>query len=390
MQAYIIPSFDPDKVYWWISLSGGKDSFTMAYALYLWYAENCCSFQGEGIYIKQWDEVGISEHLRRNISWMPITVIHGEEDTLKNTNYSFGSQAPCSKCSQVRKNVGDQHIAHQYKQGYYNILARGLHFTDMAISYLWRDFWGIDTEQFANTLEKGNPLVKLKPLENYYLAKPLCYVREFECEQFTKLFKYVPICCGCPACSFPSRRDIVEDSLGMLFSSELWEFGIHGIPSYLNNIKAPESIYEISMPGKENKCSRLSPEFSDFAIQYWKSREKRIACAFNDSEFLDSIGYKYLRTHEWSYNNQLFLPKYYTGTTLSNEEKMLIATVGPLWGAIGFFDKSFRNSVLSLQFEMFGINIDELWSQVNPILQEYYLSKPLSFRCECLDDNTHN
>ena len=388
MQTYIIPSFDPDKVYWWVSVSGGKDSFTMAYALYLWYTENGRSFQGEGIYIQQWDEVGISEHLRRNISWMPITVIHGEEETLKHTKYTLGSQAPCSKCSQVRKTVGDKFIGQHFKKGYYNILARGLHFTDMAVSYLWRDFWGIDTEQFANALEKGTPLVKLESLENYYLAKPLCYVREFECEHFAKLINYVPICCGCPACRFPSRRDIVEDSLGMLFTSELWEFDIHGIPTYLKNIKAPDSIHEISLPGKEMKCSRLSPEFSDFAIHYWKSREKRFDNVFDKSEFLDSIGCKYLLTHERCYNNHCFLPKFYTSTELTNAEKMLIATVGPFWGAIGFFDKRFRNSILSLQSEIFGINIDEYWSQVNPILQEYYLSKPLGFRCGCLDNYT--
>lgn len=375
MKNFIIESFDPNKIYWWTSMSGGKDSYTMAYALYLWYKQNGYSFQGEGLYIKQWNEMGIADHLRRNISWMPITEIHGEEETLKHTKYTIGSQAPCSKCSQVRKAVGDLFIAQHHKPGYYNILARGLHFTDMAISYLWRDFWGIDTVQFANSLEKGNPLVKLHPIENYFLAKPLCYVREYECEQFSNYFKYVPICCGCPACRFPSRRDIVEDSIGMLFSNDLWEFDVYGINNYLKRIDAPDLLKELSYPGKEKKCSRLSPEFSAFAYQYWKSHEKRIHIPFNDCDYLDSIGCRYLQQHETNYSDHLFLPKYYAEVELSSVEKMLIATVGPFWGAIGYNNRSLRNKVLSIQTEVFGICIDELWSHINPILQEYYRNK---------------
>lgn len=383
MHNYIIPSFDPSRVYWWISVSGGKDSFTMAYALYLWYRKNGYSFNGEGIYIKQWNEAGIANHLRDAIPWMPITVIHGEEETQKRTKYTVGSQAPCSKCSHVRKALGDQFIVQHFKQGYYNILARGLHFTDMTISYLWRDFWGIDTVQFAKTLEKGNPLVQLDLIDNYYLAKPLCYVREYECEQFSKSFKYVPICCGCPACRFPSRRDIVEDSLGMLFSSQLWEFDVHGIKDYLKRINAPDSLQELSLRGREMKCSRLSPEFSDFAIQYWRSHEKRINIAFDNSLFLDSIGCSYLQKHEWNHSSHLFLPKYYAETEIPDVEKMLIATVGPLWGAIGYYDSNFRSSILSIQTEIFGINIDKLWSQVTPILREYYQKMSVSSSCKC-------
>ena len=382
MQTYIIPSLDPSKVYWWVSLSGGKDSFTMAYAIFLWYKKNHYSFHGEGLYIKQWIETGIYDHLCHSIAWMPITVIHGEEETRRYTNYKAGSQAPCSMCSYVRKFLGDQYIIKNFKQGYYNVLSRGLHLTDMSISYLWRDFWGIDTVLFADSLEKGNPFVKLGPVDNYFLAKPLCFVREFECEQFAKFYNYFPVCCGCPACRFPSRRDIVEDSLCMLFQSQLWEFDVYGINAYLERICAPHSLRETSLPGKEKKCSRITPDFSDFAIKYWRSHEKRTKITFDKHQYLDYVGCNYLQKHEWCFSRNLFLPKYYAETELSAGEKMLIATVGPLWGAVAYFDSSFKNKVLSMQAEIFGIIIDELWTQVNPILQAYYQNRVIGFGCQ--------
>lgn len=51
---------------------------------------------------------------------------------------------------------------------------------------------------------------------------------------------------------------------------------------------------------------------------------------------------------------------------------MMIATVGPFWGAAGYHNKDFKEYVFSLQAEIFGIRTDHLWTQVNPILQDYY------------------
>lgn len=372
MHNNIISAIDPNKVYWWFSLSGGKDSFTMAYALYLWYKENNYSFNGEGIYIKQWGETGIYNHLCKSIDWMPITRINGEEQTLLVTNYKQGNQAPCSACSSVRKLLGDKYITENYKDGFYNIISRGLHLTDMTISYLWRNYCGIDTVLFAKSLNKGKPFEKLELNNNLFLAKPLCLVREYECEQFARLYNYIPVCCGCPACRYPSRRDIVEESLSLFFHNDLWEFDIYGISSYLHAISAPEIIKDISLPGKETKCARLSSDFCTFAYKYWKLHEKGMDLAFDNNRFLDDIGNDFIVNHIHCLTNKLYLPKFFSGEELSREELMMIATVGPFWGAAGYHNKDFKEFVFSLQAEIFGIRTDHLWTQVNPILQDYY------------------
>ncbi|MBQ7347260.1 MAG: hypothetical protein IJW55_04825 [Clostridia bacterium] len=379
MKNNILHTINPNKIYWWFSLSGGKDSYTMALAVYLWYQKYNYVFLGEGFFIKQWSDNDdkIYKHLCNNIYWMPVIMVDGITKTNDYTCYRPGEQAPCANCSKVRKEMGDQYILEHLKKGYYNIIARGLHLTDMAISYLWRIFWRINITNFAETLEKGNPFEKLALENDIYLAKPLCYVREFECEQFSKLFQYKPICCGCPACRYPSRRDIVEETLRLFFKDELWEFNVKGIDIYLNRTNA-SCIKEISLKGRERKCSHLTLEFADYSLKYWKANEKKSLVDklnFNSTNFLDNIGCNFLVKSNLYHIDDFFLPKFFSEAPLYVEEKMMIATVGPFWGAIGYHNLSKRNYAFQLQEKIYGIKIDQLWSQVTPILQSFYKEK---------------
>lgn len=376
MKKNIISIMDPNKVFWWISVSGGKDSYAMALALFLWYKKNNYIFNGEGIFINQWSKDEIYYYLCKKIDWMPVRIIDAVNETSVYTNYKIGMQAPCSRCSQVRKDIGDAYIMQYYRNGYYNVLARGLHLTDMAISYLWRNFWGIDTIVFAEKLEKGKPFEKLNLKKEIYLAKPLCLVREYECEQFSNYHQYKAICCGCPACAFPSRRDIVEESLRQLLDDALWEFSINGISVYLDRIDVgSNNIKECSLQGEESKHPHLSFDFIEYALKYWKSCIKRINTKFDTNNYLDDIGYNYLVNNVYCLSDKIYMPKFFSDIELSKKEKIMVATVGPFWGAIGYSDTQKRDSILQLQYDICNIKIDKLWSQVNSILNSYYKAK---------------
>lgn len=370
MQKYITPHFNPSKIYWWFSLSGGKDSFVMAHSIKEWYKLNNFSFYAEGFCISQWNKYTPYSLLKEQISWMPITIIDSIDLTRNTIKYTFGSQAPCSACSLIRKNVGDSYITDNYKDGYVNIIARGLHLSDMAISYLWRIFWDINIDSFTNKLEKGNPLVKLNMQSITYLAKPLCFVREYETQEYSNQLNFHSICCGCPTCRYPSRRDIIEESLKLLFSSIKWEFEVYGIRNYLKLIGGNTSIEEISLSGLELKRSHLPVEFFDYMLNNYKNKD--FYNYSNSKYFLDDIGAEYLTKHRKYDLDKIIQPKLYSDVPLTVPEKSIIATVGPLWGCIGYQNKLVRNKLIEFQNSKYNIKIDHQWSQVIPFLEDFY------------------
>ena len=371
MQKQILPFFNPSKIYWWFSLSGGKDSFVMAHGLKEWYTRNNYAFSGEGFCVRQWSKDTLYSVLQSQITWMPVIIIDGLDATNDTIKYVYGSQAPCHKCSLVRKSLGDAYILDHFKKGYVNILARGLHLSDMAISYLWRVFWHIDINAFASNVEKGKPLVKLNFHPNLYLAKPLCYVRELETQLYASHVNYCSICCGCPACIYPSRRDIVEESLRLLFTSEKWEFDVPGIRAYLNQIGASSEIEKISLPGTERKRPHLPNGFFEYAVDTFIAKKASVNFPCS-SVYLDEIGTRYITHYDSFHSTTVLSPKLYCEKPLTHVDKVMIATVGPFWGCVGYQDKDIRNYLLEQQNRIFGYNINQLWSQVIPFLREYY------------------
>lgn len=384
MQKYIIPHFNPSQIYWWFSLSGGKDSFVMAHSIKEWYELNHFSFYAEGFCVRQWNENISYLLLQKQISWMPVTIIDGVDLTRNAVNYISGNQAPCQACSAIRKSIGDSFIRSNYKKGYINIIARGLHLSDMAISYLWRIFWDINIDSFAKKLEKGNPLVKLNIQSDTYLAKPLCFVREYETQKYASQLKFCSICCGCPACRYPSRRDIIEESLKLLFSSKKWEFEVYGIRNYLKLIEGNDSIEEISLSGLESKNPHLPVDFFDYMLNKFKSKYFYDCsdCGF----FLDDIGAEYITKYTRFNSDEILQPKLYSGVPLTSPEKSMIATVGPFWGCVGYQNKLMRNKLIELQNDKYNVKIDYLWSQVIPLLKDYYSHTVYDSTVCCLYD----
>lgn len=178
MRHHIEPSFDVESIRWWFSLSGGKDSFAMALAIKFWYQERGKKLDARGFHISQWSS-NIFKYINEQLPWLKITHIDGKDLTKNRIRYKFGDQAPCRECSDIRRELNDQLIRScQEKPTKTNLLARGLHLTDTAVSLLWRRALGYQPVHHLISKEKGRPLIRL--WEGTYLAKPLCYSREFE------------------------------------------------------------------------------------------------------------------------------------------------------------------------------------------------------------------
>ena len=106
MQSFVLQNFDPAQICWWLSLSGGKDSFVMAHILRDWYDDFGVPFRAYGFLIDQWG-VPVATQAAQMIDWLPVEVIDARSDTYSRTKYESGQQAPCRKCSDVRHDMTD-------------------------------------------------------------------------------------------------------------------------------------------------------------------------------------------------------------------------------------------------------------------------------------------
>jgi tRNA(Ile)-lysidine synthase TilS/MesJ len=379
MHKHVLHSFNPEDIFWWLSLSGGKDSYTMAKALKHWYDTNGYKMTACGLTIDQWGNPFLKK-LNESFQWLDLKIIDAKEKTLKYTKYQNGRQAPCRECADVRRTFTNQIISAN-KTRKINFIARGLHLSDTAVSLLWRYVWGRDP--FQSILEEGkyHPLKKL--WENSYLVKPLFYMREFETQRYAILNKFQPLCCGCPACHFPSRRDIVEETIVEFFRTPLWEFNVPGVINlidYFAGIGTSKVLKEFSMPGTELKSCHLPEDFNDFVIDYYRTKligsvKQSIMNAFNDLD-LDKIG-----TRRLCDNTPLFKCKKLPIPALLKDNRVItdgaesmITALGPFWGAIGLVPPQKRRA-FALQEKIFGIKINQSFSHVIDVLNIYYRRK---------------
>jgi tRNA(Ile)-lysidine synthase TilS/MesJ len=374
MENFVIPYYDMNNIYWWFSLSGGKDSYSMCLGVYLWYCQKRFKFQGSAFTIKQWDNK-VYESLKKQIDWIDIICIDALQETKNEINYQYGEQAPCNPCSSIRKSMGDTVLATMMDKNKINLIARGAHLSDTAISYLWR--WAYyDNIQPSFFSSKYQPLVQIN--DHIYLAKPLFYVREFETQDFSQKHNYTHACCMCPSCVFPSRRNIVEESLLYLYKNDnnnLWEFSVPGIADYLNLTKINiQDLTNISIKGFVNKINHIPDSFYSFVIDYFQREMKLIDIKeFNHNECLDDIGKNSLLSGEKvEFKEKLPTPKFFElESHLTEYEYRMIATLGPLWGFVGLLGNQ-KKSTIELQTKFFDFTPDIAWSQVNSMLNLFY------------------
>ena len=375
MNNFIISRFNPNEIHWWFSMSGGKDSYSMCLGIYLWYIQNGYDFKGTGFMIKQWDN-DVLRMLQKQIDWLRIICVDAYDETQKVLNYQDGDQAPCKRCSDIRKSAGDRELFPLMDRNKVNLIVRGLHLSDTAISYLWRWVFNDFVNKSLHTV-KYLPLTQIK--EHVFLAKPLAFTREIETEEYSKMFGYISSCCKCPACRYPSRRDIVEESILYIYRSanlDYWELSVPGITDYFEH-NAPndwKELINISVGGFAHKCNHIPDDFYSFAFDYFDSKMRYLDLSiFDINNCLDDIGRDGILTGEKKiYSGKIPIPKFFCkDLSLSEYERRMIATLGPFWGFIGL-DKEQHKQVMRLQNDILGYMPNKMWEQVNYLLNIFY------------------
>ncbi len=387
MERHVLTAFDPSDIFWWFSVSGGKDSFAMVHGIQNWYNRNGISAEIAVFHINQWGG-RTTECIVKHFKEYDFRIIDGCALTGSRTKYEFGQQAPCRECADVRRDLNDELVySESLKNNKINFICRALHLSDVAVSLLWRYSILNDPVSDMTKAQKGQPLSRL--WHNTFLAKPLSYVREYEAQQYAQSLHFEPVCCGCPACLFPSRRDIVEETLLQFNRSTLWEFSVPGLNDLLCHWVDAETAYasqNLSAPGLEIKKAHLPVDFGDFAVDFFRKKggselPRKIRSLFDPNVDLDEIGRKRLEEyHPLVQAKRLPLPSLLSGEkSINNLEALMIGALGPFWGAIGLThtlsEKAFR-----LQRLCYDLSIDKKWNHVTQLLNEYYrrnyVSKP--------------
>ena len=94
INSFIVNKYDLNNIHWFFSLSGGKDSFTMAKAIELWYSSRSFIFNATGIFIDQWDD-NVKEHIKKEFGWLnEVIILDGKNKTSQIIGELNGYQAP--------------------------------------------------------------------------------------------------------------------------------------------------------------------------------------------------------------------------------------------------------------------------------------------------------
>lgn len=370
MKLHVIPWFNLEKILWVFSISGGKDSYAMCEGIHTWYETQGKKLNAIGVYIWQWGNENPQDYFEKSFPWLHnIQIINAREYTdflLKGGNTQ---QAPCRTCSDIRHYFSDTFL-NKIDTNDPVLLCRGLHMTDMVISILWRLVWFGIGERLKG---KGFPLTNIST--NIFLAKPLCFAREYECQMYSAENNYTPFTCKCPAHLYPSRRDIIEESVRQFYTSPLWEFDVPGSEYYLYNIteiKDIQYLKAISLSGHETKRNTIPDAYFEFARDYFLQNENTYF-ANNSDMLLEDSCYDYLMHGVYgSLRDRKCGCKLFTSPhLLSRFDLKMIGTLGPFWASMALPPQQ-REYYRSLQEKKWGFSTDIYWSQVYFLLEMYY------------------
>jgi len=375
LRKHVLPRFSPERIFWCLSVSGGKDSYCLAHSLMAWYEERNLNFHGIGLHIDQWG--GAVREIQELIPWLEIHIVNARSMTASHTGYTPGMQAPCRKCSDVRRLCTDTYLRTIPQNFEAVFVARALHLSDTAVSLLWRHTFGIDAAGDMVKANKAAPIAKLSYAN--YLVKPFSFVREFEAQAYAYSNGYTKLCCGCPACNMPGRRDIVEESILNILHSPFWEFQIPGLADlldYYSGYQTWNEIMQASTPGIEKKVPHLSNSFFDFAVDYYLSKLKTSLKQPNHLQLdydkdLDVIGIQkiFSSLHPLKINRLPAPALLIRPDSLTLLERKLISCLGPFWGALSL-NRSTRDTALEYQQQLFGLAFDKDLSFVTDLIRK--------------------
>lgn len=370
MKLHILPKFEPDKIHWVFSISGGKDSYVLCESIRNWYNAHSLPLKASGIYIWQWGEENPQEFLQNTFPWLQnLQVIDTRTCTASLLKNGKNQQAPCRSCSDIRHHFSDIYLE-QLNTNCPILLCRGLHMTDMIISILWRLIWFGP----GNRLEgKGKPLVHLT--KNAYLAKPLCFVREYESQMYAFQNNYTPLRCDCPAHLYPSRRDIIEESIRQFYTSPLWEFDVPGSDQYLHDTAGLSDISylkSISLCGQEAKENTIPDGYFEFAKKHFL-QSNIPDTLFASAPLLENYAADFLSFGAYSNHPEYkFSCKLLSDpNSISSFDLKMIGTLGPFWAS--FVLPPHQRELFNLtQKQIWGFVPDVNWSQVYSLMNLYY------------------
>jgi tRNA(Ile)-lysidine synthase TilS/MesJ len=378
MKTHVLPLFAPEDIAWWFSVSGGKDSYALLKGMEEWYAINGIQFNCHAFHINQWGGPAATwiQHIFRDV---PLTILDARESTKLSTNYQTGMQAPCGSCSGVRHSYTDQLLKSQRGNARVNIVARGLHLSDLCTSLVWRRIIGLDAVTEMLRQGKGQPLYQLP--QGFWIAKPLTYIREYESAAFAEALGFRAACCGCPACHYPSRRDIIEETVLEILPGPLWEFSMPGLDDLLSHYGSTTTFDNArlqSAPGTITKRPHLPRDLADFAVARYAQvlsfpRTRQILSnQLTDEEILDNAGRDwFLALCAPEERPRIPTPALLVvPEALSSFQKKMVLSLGPFWGAPSLGPRQ-HTKALDLQERVFGVRPDKLWGQVHNIIHAH-------------------
>jgi hypothetical protein len=393
MNDFVIPVVNPSRVVWLFSLSGGIDSMSMRELVKLWYQQEGRAFREFPFHLNQWNGPASLAFEHSEVG-VPVTTLDAVSYTATKVNYKLGQQAPCGACSSVRHELSDRVLTlarDKYGMAFEYIVARGHHLTDLAVSLLWRYLVGRQPAQDMLQAQKGSPLQQLT--HRGFIGKPLIYFLKGEIQEFAIESGIRSFCCGCPACLFPGRRDIVTDTAVRVLRNidPMWEFSAPGISeiitSWSHNGSRLESVRSISHAPAYQSVSRLLPNAAEHVQEFYeenldKTRLQAAAHLFTTDLRLDDLGFQALagQGHSAEFSDSLPIPNFFLALSRGEDFMPSLANSlmwlcrGPFWAAF-VLPHTARERVLSLQDNLFPrLNFDERWSHVTPFLHWYYAS----------------
>jgi len=349
---YIETLFPAEDILWVFSLSGGKDSFSMFQAIAHWYAVHKKKFTYRNIHIRQW---GMGEPDTLALQYAEI-LDYTQETLLLNKKARV--QAPCRECANIRRLATDGFIESLSHPGPV-FIARGLHLTDTAVSFAWRHFFGIPPLLDSQKNNKYQPITRLK--NNIYLAKPLCFTREYETSSYAGNLRLQFSTCACPAPEAPPRRDIIKELLPSL-PHKIWELEIEDIENYIAHWGGEDAVEFVTLTsfiGTEPRPCILSEPFIEFCMDHFLKKATRKPKGTQPSttqQFRDNIIFNLTKN-----SNTL-------------DEKRKFITLGPLYEDYAKCDHK-KITALAIQREILSLNITDKLQHIAILLKKFMESK---------------
>jgi tRNA(Ile)-lysidine synthase TilS/MesJ len=101
MEHHVIPFCNPNDIYWWFSVSGGKDSFAMVNGIQKWYDAHKICLNSTVFHIDQWGGPAATS-IEKYFEGYNLRIINGQLLTRRTIQYEHGQQAQCRQCADVR------------------------------------------------------------------------------------------------------------------------------------------------------------------------------------------------------------------------------------------------------------------------------------------------